>query len=157
MTTLKKVLNNKLAEQKRQRNKELRLSMALGAADGVLTGVAISSKSDKINHIFKKVKERNLEVMRMGKDKLENFIDEKKIEAKDLQNEIKRDFNEKKDKAEDFINEKKVETKAFINEKKEDAEEIKDTVKEKFHEGKDEVKEKTEEAKNEIKEKLNHK
>ncbi|MDV4150799.1 hypothetical protein R0131_08130 [Clostridium sp. AL.422] len=77
MAIFKKITNDNTLEKKKYRNKELTLAMALGATVGLLTGIAVNSKSDKIDKIIKKIKNKSIEYIDDGKNKIEDLLKEK--------------------------------------------------------------------------------
>ena len=129
MTILRKIINDKKREQKKYRNKDLTLAMVLGATAGVLTGIAVNSKSDKINKTFKKIKNKTTESMENGKDKLENLLEEKMVDLKNVKIDLKKEFKDGKDKAED--------TKKVLDDK---IDKIKDEIEDKAKEAIKDVK-----------------
>ena len=76
MAIFKNFTSENIFERKRYRNKELTLAIALGATAGLLTGIALNSKSDKFSNIFKKVKNKSTQYIEEGKDKIEDILKE---------------------------------------------------------------------------------
>lgn len=132
MTILRKIIKDKKREQKKYRNKDLTLAILLGATAGVISGIAVNSKSDKISKTFKKIKDKTTESMEIGKDKVEDFFNETAVELKNIKTDLKKEFNDGKDKIED----------------------AKNALDDKIDKKKNEIKDKAEEATKEIKKEL---
>lgn len=79
MSILRNFIRENKLEAKKCRRKELTLAIALGAIAGLLTRIAINSKSDKINKTLKKIKNKNIKYINNEKDKLEDLLKEKKM------------------------------------------------------------------------------
>lgn len=152
MTILRKIINDKKREQKKYRNKDLTLAMVLGATAGVLTGIAVNSKSDKINKTFKKIKNKTTESMENGKDKLEDLLEERMVDLKNIKTDLKKEFKDGKDKAEDakkVLDDKIDKSKDEIRDKAEDTKKV---LEDKMDKGKSDLKDKAEEATKKVEE-----
>lgn len=146
MTILRKIIKEKKRDQKKYRNKDLTLAIVLGATAGIISGIAVNSKSDKINKTFKKFKNKTTESMENGKDKVEDFFNERMIDLKDIKIDLKKEFNEGKDKVEDakkVLDTKIDEGKNAIKDKAEDTKKV---LEDKMDKGKSDLKDKAEEG-----------
>ena len=76
MAIFKNFTSENIFERKKYRNKDLTLAIALGATAGLLTGIALNSKSDKFSKIFKTVKNKSTQYIEDGKDKIEDILKE---------------------------------------------------------------------------------
>lgn len=152
MTTLRKFIKDKKREQKKYRNKDLTLAMVLGATAGVISGIAVNSKSDKIMKTISKIKNRTTESMENGKDKVEDFLNERMIDLKDIKIDLKKEFKEGKDKVEDtkkVLDSKIDESKSEIKDKAEDTKKV---LEDKIDKGKSDLKDKVQETAKKVEE-----
>lgn len=82
------ILRKLIKENRRGRNKELALAIVLSTTAGVLTGIAINSKSDKISKTIKKIKKKSTECIEDGKNQMENLVEDSKRQMEDLVNQV---------------------------------------------------------------------
>ena len=127
MSILRNFISENKLEAKKSRRKELTLAMALGTTIGVLTGIAVNSKSDKISKTFKKLKNKNSKYIRDGKDKIEDLLNEKKDDLKNVKSNLEDNLEAIKDKEE---NVREILDKKLDKSKKEIEDIYKETAKE---------------------------
>lgn len=177
MDMLRKIINNKMQGKKRYRNKHLTLAMALGTVAGVITGIAVYSKSDKINKVIRRIKSRSTESMKNGKCKVEDLLEEAIFGLECFKENLAEEFNDMKDKseyakevlydkmdrnkdkvkdiAEETMKEVKEDLTEEFNDIKDKSEDVKEMLYDEMDKNKDKVKNIAEETIKEVKEELN--
>lgn len=78
MSILRKFINDNKVDNRKDRKKKLTLAIALSTTAGILTGIAVNSKSDKISNIIKKIKNKSTEYIADGKSQTKDLLKEQK-------------------------------------------------------------------------------
>ena len=104
MYSVKKVVKAMNKPKRKERARNLVLASAIGAASGAIMALFIAPKSDSINNSLNQIKEKVVDSVVIGKEKVDDLAKEGKNTLEERKNDIKDVKGKLEDKFEDSKN-----------------------------------------------------
>ena len=101
MYSVKKVVKAMNKQKRNEQAKNLVLASAIGAASGAVMALFIVPKSDSINNSLNQIKEKVVDALDIGKEKVDELVKEGRNMLEERKNDIKEVKGKLDDKFED--------------------------------------------------------
>lgn len=101
MYSVQKVVKAMNKQKRKDQARNLVLASAIGATSGAVMALFIAPKSDSINNSLNQIKEKVVDALEIGKEKVDGLVKEGKNMLEERKNDIKEVQGKLEDKFED--------------------------------------------------------